>query len=334
MEERIMKRTVMSLLCVICIVLSSTFLFGATSTPKAALDFPTSTVKIIVPYAAGGGTDLIARALAKHFSETWKVSVIVENKTGGSGAVGMSSLAGSKADGHTVILTALGAATMTPILNDVGYTNVEFAPIAQVTAMDTALCVHSNSGIKTFKDFFARASAKPGQFTYGTTGASSLQNLLTAQLQQEMGLPNVLTHIPYDGGAKAIMALMGEQINACVAMVPDLLTHIKSGTFIPLCVYTTKRIEELPAVPSIGELGFPSLGIPTWYGFAAPAKTPKGILDFWDNELRKALTNPEMINIFKTFNQNAVYLNRADFTTLWMNTYKLNTKMLKGSVSK
>jgi tripartite-type tricarboxylate transporter receptor subunit TctC len=329
-----MKRAATSLLCAISIVLSSTLLFWGISTATAAQGFPVSTVKIIVPYAAGGGTDLIARALAKHFSESWKVSVIVENKTGGSGAVGMSSLAGSKADGHTVILTALAAATMTPLMNDVGYTNVEFAPIAQVTAMDTALCVHSNSGIKTFKDFFARAAAKPGQFTYGTTGASSLQNLLTVQLQKEMGLPNILTHIPYDGGAKAIMALMGEQTNACVAMVPDLLTHIKSGIFIPLCVYTTKRVDQLPGVPSIGELGYPSIGVPTWYGFAAPAKTPKGILDFWDNELHKALTNPEMIRIFNTFNQNVAYLNRADFTELWMNTYKLNTKMIKGSVSK
>jgi tripartite-type tricarboxylate transporter receptor subunit TctC len=329
-----MKHTVTSFLCVIGIALSSTLLSGTISTSTAAQGFPVSTVKIIVPYAAGGGTDLIARALAKHFTETWKVSVIVENKTGGSGAVGMSALAAAKADGHTVILTALAAATMTPIMNDVGYTNVEFAPIAQVTAMDTALCVHSNSGIKTFKEFFAKASAKPGHLTYGTTGASSLQNLLTVQLQKEMGLSGILTHIPYDGGAKAIMALLGEQTNACVAMVPDLLPHIKSGTFIPLCVYTTKRVEQLPAVPSIGELGYPSIGVPTWYGFAAPAKTPKGVLDFWDNELHKALTDPQMIKIFTSFNQNAAYLNRADFTELWMNTYKLNTKMIKGSALK
>lgn len=322
---------------IICVALCIALLGGCAPKPEAAQakpaesNYPKSTVTIIVPYAAGGGTDLIARALASHFSKAWGVSVIVDNKTGGSGAVGMSALAHAKADGYTVIFTALAAASLTPIMNDVGYTNKEFAPIAQVTEMSTVLCVHSNNKIKTFEAFIETASANPKKLTYGTTGAASLQNLLTEQLQKEMNQPNILTHIPFDGGAQAISALVGEQTDACVAMVPDMLGNISSGTFTPLAVYTAGRIKELPDVPSISELGYPAIALPTWYGFAAPAGTAEEILDFWDKELNKALSDPEMLKLFENLKQNAVYLNRADFTKRWMDTYEQNTKMLKGN---
>lgn len=326
---------------VICIILCIVLLGGCT--PKqnvtetapdeakpAAIDFPKSTVTIIVPYAAGGGTDLIARALSSYLSEKWGVSVIVENKTGGSGAVGMSALSHAKPDGYTVIFTALAASTITPILNDVGYTNKEFAPIAQITEMNTALCVNSKSGIKTFEEFFEKASANPKKLTYGTAGAATLQNYLTVQLQKEMGKPEILTHIPFDGGNQAIAALVGEQVDSCVAMVPDLMGHIDSGTFTPLAVYTSERISELPDVPCIKELGYPSIALPTWYGFAAPAGTPEEILDFWDEELKSALSDTDLQKVLENLKQYPVYLNRADFTERWMTTYEQNTKMIKG----
>lgn len=332
---------------IICLLLCIALLGGCASKPEVAetkpeetkpaeaesvaSNFPKSTVTIIVPYAAGGGTDLIARALSSHLSSKWGVSVIVENKTGGSGAVGMSALSNAKPDGYTVIFTALAAATITPVLNDVGYTNKEFAPIAQITEMNTALCVHSNSGIKTFEELVEKASANPKKLTYGTTGAASLQNLLTVQLQAEMGKPEILNHIPFDGGAQAISALVGEQTDACVAMVPDLIGHIDSGTFTPLVVYTSERIKELPDVPCVSELGYPSVALPTWYGFAAPAGTPEEILDFWDGELKSALEDAEVQKILVNLKQNPVHLNRAEFTERWMNTYEQNSKMLKGN---
>ena len=190
------------------------------------------------------------------------------------------------------------------------------------------LATHADSGIDSFDVLVSLAEESPGKLTYGTTGASSLQNLLTEKMQEELGIPHSLTHVPFDGGSQAIAALAGQQTDACVAMVPDMLGNIDAGVFTPLCVYTSERISELPDVPCIAELGYPDIAMPTWYGFAAPAGTPVEILDFWDESIRDTLTDPEVIEIFQNLNQTASYLDRSSFTQLWLDTYQKNKDML------
>ncbi|MCI7742454.1 MAG: tripartite tricarboxylate transporter substrate binding protein [Clostridiales bacterium] len=299
----------------------------AAETP-APLDYPTKTVTIICPYSAGGGTDLLARAIADYVGAKWGVSVIVEDQTGGGGAVGMSACANADNDGYTVILTALAAATITPILNDVGYTNENFAPICQVTEMVTALCVNSSSGITSIEELIEAGSANPGAMTYGTTGATSFQNILMQTLMEDAGVPDAFSHVPFDGGAAAITATVGKQTDIVVAMVPDLLPYIESGDLTPLIVFKSERDESLPEVPCAGELGYSSSTTTTWYGFAAPAGTPEAILDFWSDEVGTALADPALVEILSNINQTPIYKDRETFTELYNNTYAQNLAVL------
>lgn len=293
-----------------------------------SLNYPSDTVSIICPYSAGGGTDLIARAMADWFAKKWGVSVIVEDITGGSGAVGMAACKAEPADGYHVILTALAAATLTPVLNDVGYTNEDFAPIAQVTEMVTALCVNSASGITSLEDLFAKAEENPGAITYGTAGATSFQNLLTTRLMSLAGKDGVLSHVPFDGGAAAITATVGQQTDIVVAMVPDLKPYVESGDLTCLMVFSNERSADMPDVPCAGELGYGDAAFPTWYGYAAPAGTPEAILNFWDEQVKECLSDPEMIDILTNINQNPVYLEREAFTKLYNDTWEMNSELI------
>lgn len=293
-----------------------------------SLNYPSETVTIICPYAAGGGTDLIARAMADWFGKQWGVSVIVEDITGGAGGVGMAACAQEAPDGYHIILTALAAGTITPILNDVGYTNENFAPIAQVTEMVTAICVNSKSGITTLDELLEKAAENPGAMTYGTAGATTFQHLLTQQLLGLTGKDGVLSHVPFDGGSAAITAAVGNQVDIVVAMVPDLQGYIDSGDLTCLMVFANERVESLPEVPSAGELGYGEAAIPTWYGYAAPAGTPEAILNFWDEQVNACLSDPEVIEILKNINQVPIYLNREAFTKLYNDTYAMNMELL------
>lgn len=296
----------------------------------AQLGFPTDTVTIICPYSAGGGTDLIARAMADWFSKKWGVSVIVDDKTGGGGAVGMSACAEAKADGHTIILTALAAATITPVVNDVGYTNKEFAPIAQVTEMTTALCVNPSSGITTLDELVAAGEKNFGAMTYGTTGATSFQNVLAQKYMSLIGKDGIFSHVPFDGGAAAITATVGNQTDIVVAMVPDLQSYVEAGSLTCLMVFSNERSEMMPDVPCAGELGYGDIAIPTWYGYMAPAGTPEEVLDFLDEQTKECLSDPEMVEILNNINQFPVYLDRETFTKLYQDTYDMNAELLGG----
>lgn len=296
----------------------------------AQLDFPKDTVTIICPYSAGGGTDLIARAMADWFSKKWGVSVIVDDKTGGGGAVGMSACAEAKPDGHTIILTALAAATITPVVNDVGYTDKEFAPICQVTEMTTALCVNPSSGITTLDELVAAAEENFGAMTYGTTGATSFQNVLAQKYMSLINKEGIFSHVPFDGGAAAITATVGNQTDIVVAMVPDLQSYVEAGSLTCLMVFSSERSETMPDVPCAGELGYGDIAIPTWYGYMAPADTPEEILDFLDEQTKECLTDPEMVEILNNINQFPVYLDRETFAKLYQDTYEMNAELLGG----
>lgn len=296
--------------------------------PSAGLDYPKDTVTIICPYAAGGGTDLIARAMADWFSKQWGVSVIVEDLTGGAGAVGMAEAASADPDGYTIILTALAAATITPILNDVGYTDKEFAPIAQVTEMITALCVNSESGITTLDELLAAGEENYGVMTYGTAGASTFQNLLTQRFMSLAGKDGIFSHVPFDGGSEAITATVGNQTDIVVAMVPDLQSYVDAGNLNALMVFSNERVESMPDVPCAAELGYGDVALPTWYGYAAPAGTPEEILDFLDEQVAACLSDPEVVEILENINQIPVYLGRQEFTELYDTTYKMNSELL------
>ena len=202
---------------------------------ETKLDWPKKTITIICPYSAGGGSDLMSRAVADELSKRLGVSVVVDDKPGGSGSIGMQLLAASKNDGYTLILTACGACTLSPWLNDVTYTDESFAPICQVSASPSFICVRKDSGITTFDELVEKAKANPGTITVGSSGAGSSHHIGLAALG--LGLANdanLFQHIAYGGGAEAVTNLLGGHVDATATIWSEVSAYVESGDFIPL----------------------------------------------------------------------------------------------------
>lgn len=297
---------------------------AGTGGSAAAADWPKSNIKIICPYTAGGGADLMARTVAPQLADMLGVSVTVENNTGGSGAVAMNLLASSKADGYTLVLTTVGAATLTPNSSDVGYTDAEFAPISQVSSVPNVFCVHKDLGVSTWEEYLALAEEK-GNLTYGTSGAGLTQNVQVERMLAERDQTGLITHIPFDGGAASVTALLGQQVDATVNIVSECKPYIEDGTFIPL--FVTEKSDDLPDVPTTADLGYEVQG-GVWYGFAAPAGTDQAIIDRLDDCFAEIMQMDEVIETYENLGCPVVYLDSEDFTTQWKNDFQSNKEAL------
>ncbi len=292
---------------------------------SAADNWPKSTIKVIVPFTAGGGADLMARALAPEISKNLGVSVVVENATGGGGAIAMNKLARSKPDGYTIILTTVGPSTLVPNKSNVGYGTKEFAPIAQVADVPNVVAVRKDSGITTLEQLFAKGETET--ITYGTSGAGHTQNVQMETLLMLIDKPGLMTHVPFDGGSQAVAALLGGQVNACVCIVPEPLPHIQNGTFLGLCITSSERDPALPDVPTLKELGYALEG-GVWYGYAAPANTPPDIIAKLDEAIAKATAMPEIVDVFEKIGSPVQYLNHEAFTEKWLKTFESNKAVM------
>ncbi len=310
----------MCVLAVSCLVLS-------VAVSARAADWPKSTIKIIVPYTAGGGTDLMSRSISTELAKKLGVSVVVENNPGGGGGIAMAKLARAKADGYTIILTTVGAATLTPNSSDVGYTNKEFAPLCQIADVPNVIAVHKDSGIKTLAEYFKKAEAKPGSVNYGTSGAGLTQNVQMEALLLEMGKPGLVTHVPFNGGSQAAASLLGKQIDACVTIVPEVLPNIQNGTFIGLAITSSKRDKALPNVPTLKELGYKIEG-GVWYGFAAPAAAPAAARKILEEGIKATVELPAIQEVFTKLGNPVEYLDSAAFKAKWMKNFDENKAVL------
>ncbi len=291
-----------------------------------AAGWPKSTIKIIVPYTAGGGADLMSRALAPELSKILGVSVVVEDVPGGGGGIAMAKLMRSKPDGYTIIHTTVGAATLTPNSSDVGYTDKEFAPIAQVADVPNVIAVHKDSGIKTLKELFEKAEKE--NLTYSTSGAGLTQNVQMEALFLSINKPGLLTHVPFGGGSQAMAALLGKQVDCGVAIVPEPLPHIQNGTFTALAITSSERDPALPDVPTMKELGY-SLEGGVWYGFAAPAKTPGDVIARLEAAFAQAAKEPAIIETFRKLGNPVRFLGSKEFAAKWKNDFETNKKVLE-----
>lgn len=294
---------------------------GVSGTAAEGSDYPKQSVTIVVPYAAGGGADLMGRALGATLQKELGQAFIVSNKPGGSGGIGMAEVARSKADGYTIILTSVGAATITPNSSDVGFTNKEFAPIAQVADIPLMLAVKADSPFKTVQELFNYAEKNPGKLTYGTAGAGLIQNVSMEGLLMDMGKRGLFTHVPFNGGAEAVTALMGGQTDFAIAIATEIIPQVKSGLFKTLAVSTAERYAETPDVPTFKESGY-NYEVGVWYGFAAKAGTPDVVLQKLEAAFNKSLQDPEVISIFKKINQPIAYMDSKSFTEKWMSSYE------------
>lgn len=248
------------------------------STEEAAA-FPTERIRFIVPYSAGGPTDVTARALAPCLTDQLGETVVVENVEGGSGAVGLQQTIGSKADGHTIAIVSTGMVVLTPLVGDLSYGQEDVTPIGVLSEVPFQIVVGADSKFSSAKEFFDYARKNPGELNVGVSGASTPQAIELARMADEYGVE--LTVVPFDGSAGATTALLGNHVDAAILNdTDDVLARTEDGSFVPLVVTSAERQPHLPDVPTLVELGFEDLTLAvTTYALAGPAGLPANVVE-------------------------------------------------------
>ncbi len=267
---------------------------GSGSGSGAAEEFPTQEIRLLVPYTAGGPTDIAARALATHMEGQLDETVVVENLPGASGATAYQQLIAAEADGHTLSMTALPTAVLNYLSNDVGYTREDFAPIGVVTQVPSAIFVPANSPYQDVEALFEAARANPGSVTIATPGATNTHAAETQRITELYDVP--LTVVPFEGGSEVRTALLGGNVTAGFTNVSqDMLAPVESGELRVLAVGSEERLDYVDA-PTLAELGYPELTqSTTTFGVIAPAGTPDAVVQQLEDAMRAAAEDPTVL---------------------------------------
>ncbi len=263
------------------------------ATALAADPYPAKPVRVVAPFAPGGGTDTVARVLAQQFADQLGKSFIVDNRTGASGMIAYEIVAKAAPDGHTLLITNSAFASLPALMKSLPYDPVKsFTPVSEILRAPNVLVVHPSTNVTTVKDFIAAARANPGKFNYGSGGAGSALHLYGELFK--IAAKADLTHVPYKGGGDNMAALLSGQIHMNITQYQaNVIALIKAGRLRALAVTTDgKRSPALPDVPSMSEAGLHGMTIYAWAGLLAPASLPKNILARLHGEVTKMLTVP------------------------------------------
>jgi tripartite-type tricarboxylate transporter receptor subunit TctC len=259
----------------------------------SAQSYPTKTVKIIAPVAPGGGVDLVARTIAERLTRGLNQPFVVENQSGGGGAIASSLVAKSAPDGYTLMLGYVATHGTSPAVRKLPYDAVkDFTPIAMVGGTPNILVVNSSLGINDLKSFLEYAKKRPGQLSYGSSGLGSLTHLAIEQLKLSAGFFAV--HVPYRGIGPAFTDLIGGQTQIMMPGLAAALPHIRSGKLKAIAITGNARHRLAPDVPTLAELGFKGFDGVQWYGIVGPAKMPETIVKKLNEEINKAIQSTEL----------------------------------------
>lgn len=276
--------------------------------------FPERPVAMIVPFPPGGVADTVARPMAEAMSRDLKQSVVIENKAGAGGGIGMAYAAEAKPDGYTVLM-ALSSYTVLPEADKVlgrtpQYQLADLKPVARVTADPTVLAVRADSPWKTYAEFIAAARAAPGRITFGSSGNYGTMHMPMAMLALAQGVQ--MTHVPYTGAGPAIVGLLGGQVDALSTGPASIVQHVKAGKVRVLAHWGEGRLASLPDVPSLKELGVP-VEYAQWSGIFVPAGTPEPVVARL-REAAKAAANDERVKqVLGTAGSPILYLDAPEF---------------------
>lgn len=260
---RVMKAA--ALICGACLFIAATTVYAA--------DYPSRPVRLLVPYAAGGGSDTAARLIADPLGRHLGGSVFIENRGGGGGLIGTEAYLSGEQDGYTILMGAVGPLTIIPAGKSVPYdAEKDFVPLGCVWRSAQVLAVRSSLGVKTVAEFVARAKAEPGKLTVGSAGFGSLTHLALELLKREAHID--VTHVPFRSGGATLPNLIGGQIDAVFADATTLAPQVKSGAVVALAVAGAKRSPALPDVMTMAEAGFPNVRAESWYGLVVSKTTP------------------------------------------------------------
>jgi len=296
----------------------------------AAANFPSKPIRIIVPFSAGGATDLMARALAPLLSSRLGgAEIIIENRGGGGGAPAVLEMLRSALDGHTIMLHSGNDGLLTPNISDVGYTVVDIAPIAQVSSLPTSIFVKADREIETLADLMRLGEQNYGKMSYGTTGAGSGHHIVAEALQHLAKKPGLFTHVPFNSGPECMAAVLGGHIDFVFGNASYGETYVKSqGVMKVIATSAEDKCPILPEVPNLRSQGY-DFAWETWWGFGARAGTSPEILDILDKAIKDTLTDPTLPQIFTNLGLTINYINRTDFTILWMKQFEEMKVLLK-----
>ena len=254
--------------------------------------WPSKPVSLVVPFPAGGTTDVLARALAERLSPAIGQPVIVENKPGAGATIGADYVAKAKADGHTLLIGAVHHTIASSVYKKLPYDFQKgFEPVTVIAMVPNVLVVNARTPAKNVNELVALIKAKPAEASYGSNGNGTAQHLIGTQFQQQTGTR--LQHIPYKGSGPLATDLLGGQILMSFDTITPVLPHIKAGKLRPLAVTTAKRSPALPDVRTLQEAGLKDFDIGTWFGVLAPVGTPKPVLDRLSAEATKIIQSPD-----------------------------------------
>ena len=254
--------------------------------------WPSKPISLVVPFPAGGTTDVLARALAEKLTLSLGQTVIVESKPGAGATLGADFVAKSKPDGYTLLVGAVHHAIASSVYKKLPYDfQKDFAPITEIALVPNVLVVNAATPAKNLAELVALLKAQPGKHNYGSNGNGTAQHLIGTQFENMTGTD--FSHIPYKGSGPLATDLLGGQITMSFDTVTPVLPHIKAGKLRALAVTTAKRSSALPDVPTLDEAGLKGFNIGTWFGVLAPAATPKDIVARLNTEMVKVIQSPE-----------------------------------------
>lgn len=274
--------------------LAALVLLSATAAHAQApgADYPARPVRLVVPFAPGGGTDISARILAEGLSPALGQTVVVDNRPGAGSILGTDIVAKSTPDGYTLLLGNISMAFNAALYKKLPFDALkDFIPISLVTDQPNILVAHPAVAAKSFKDFLALARAQPGKLTYGSAGLGAGTHLAMEMLMMSQKIE--LVHVPYKGTGPALTALLGNQITVFFSTYASALPHVKADRLRAFAVTSVKRTRTLPEVPTVAESGVPGYEYSTWYGLLAPAGTPRALIEKLNKATVAVLNAPE-----------------------------------------
>ena len=275
--------------------------------------WPTKPLRLVVPFAPGGSSSIVARSFAAEMEKGLGQSIVVENKGGGGGNIAMQEVARADPDGYTMIIGHVGSLAMNPFMYEKLPYDVDrdFAPVSLLAIVPAIYVVHESVPAKNLKEFVALAKKDPGKINYGSAGNGSAGHLAMEYLKQATGME--IQHVPYKGTGPNVVDLVAGRTQAASAGTPPLMPHVKSGKLRVIAVGTPKRLANLPDVPTVAEQGYPGFETSQWYGLNVPAKTPEPVIRRLAQEAAKAAHARSLAERFAAEDAEAVGSTPAEY---------------------
>jgi tripartite-type tricarboxylate transporter receptor subunit TctC len=279
---------------IVPIALTLCLAFSALGSVHAQANYPTKPIRFIVPFPPGGGTDILSRLIANKLNETLGWQIVVDNRGGAGGNIGLQAAAQAAPDGYTMVMGQTSNLAINPSLyKKLPYDPIrDFVPVSLVSASPIALVVSAKSPYKTLGDFVSAAKAKPGQLTFGSPGNGTVSHLAGELFQRTAGIKYV--HVPYKGAAQALPDLIGGRIDIYAGSLETAMPHMKAGTIRALAVTSLQRVSAAPDVPTVAEAGYKGFEVTTWFGILVPKGTPDAMINKLTTEITKVLQLPDM----------------------------------------